>query len=97
MHLASEVSSTTPSNQENSSSSQRNGGNSTSNGNSSSAPQPLTAETLAERTIDSLMAEHPGELVRTGSPHIVSCFLCVLGLLRLKFGECWVDLLLRFF
>lgn len=32
----------------------------------------LTAESLAERTIDGLLAEHPGELVRTGSPHIVS-------------------------
>lgn len=32
----------------------------------------LTAQELAERTIDSLLAEHPGELVRTGSPHIVN-------------------------
>lgn len=32
----------------------------------------LSAQELAERTIDSLLAEHPGELVRTGSPHIVS-------------------------
>ncbi len=70
MHLASEVTSTSG-NQENSVGNQRNG--STSNGSVSDVSnQPLTAESLAERTIDSLMAEHPGELVRTGSPHIVS-------------------------
>lgn len=36
----------------------------------------MTAETLAERTIDGLLAEHPGELIRTGSPHIVSVCMC---------------------
>ncbi|KAK4873556.1 hypothetical protein RN001_012916 [Aquatica leii] len=35
----------------------------------------LTAEILAERTLDGLMAEHPGELVRTGSPHVVCTVL----------------------
>ncbi|XP_073977574.1 uncharacterized protein [Rhodnius prolixus] len=35
----------------------------------------LTAELLAERTIESLLAEHPGELVRTGSPHVVCTVL----------------------
>lgn len=35
----------------------------------------LSAETLAERTLDGLLAEHPGELVRTGSPHVVCTVL----------------------
>ncbi|XP_050295629.1 runt-related transcription factor 3-like [Anthonomus grandis grandis] len=35
----------------------------------------LTADMLAERTIDGLLAEHPGELVRTGSPHVVCTVL----------------------
>ncbi|EEB14887.1 runx1, putative [Pediculus humanus corporis] len=35
----------------------------------------LTAEALAERTLDGLLAEHPGELVRTGSPHLVCTML----------------------
>lgn len=64
MHLASEVSSTTnPGQLENT-----NGQNKSSN----NSMGPLTAENLAERTLDGLMADHPGELVRTGSPHIVS-------------------------
>lgn len=46
-----------------------NGGNNSSGG--SSALAPLTAENFAERTIDGLLAEHPGELVRTGCPHVV--------------------------
>lgn len=41
----------------------------------------LTAQELAERTIDSLLAEHPGELVRTGSPHIVISFFSYSTLL----------------
>lgn len=51
--------------------------NTSTNGGSSSNPRdsPLTAENLAERTIDSLIAEHPGELTRTGSPHIVCTVL----------------------
>lgn len=80
MHLASEVSSTTNNGSSDTGPSVltmhngNNGNNSngsntkSTNNNVSSA---LTAETLAERTLDSLMAEHPGELVRTGSPHIV--------------------------
>nr|CAD7427310.1 unnamed protein product [Timema monikensis] len=35
----------------------------------------LTADVLAERTLDGLLAEHPGELVRTGSPHLVCTVL----------------------
>ncbi|BES87198.1 Runt domain [Nesidiocoris tenuis] len=31
----------------------------------------ISAELLAERTIEGLLADHPGELVRTGSPHVV--------------------------
>lgn len=57
-----------------------NNNNNSSSGNTSSRKENdvktiggmLTAESLAERTIDGLLAEHPGELVRTGSPHIVS-------------------------
>jgi runt-related transcription factor len=51
--------------------------NTSTNGGSSSNPRdsPLTAENLAERTIDSLISEHPGELTRTGSPHIVCTVL----------------------
>lgn len=67
MHLASEVSSTT-----NPTMDSVNRNTTTNESPKESVQQPLTAETLAERTIDSLMAEHPNELVRTGSPHIVS-------------------------
>ncbi|XP_076182278.1 uncharacterized protein LOC143154234 isoform X1 [Ptiloglossa arizonensis] len=35
----------------------------------------LTADLLAERTLDGLFAEHPGELIRTGSPHVVCTVL----------------------
>ncbi|XP_051155806.1 uncharacterized protein LOC127278244 [Leptopilina boulardi] len=35
----------------------------------------LTADLLAERTLDGLLAEHPGELVRTGCPHLVCTVL----------------------
>lgn len=35
----------------------------------------LKADVLAERTLDSLLAEHPGELVRTGCPHVVCTVL----------------------
>lgn len=35
----------------------------------------LTADILAERTLDGLLAEHPGELVRTGCPHLVCTVL----------------------
>ncbi|XP_050450121.1 uncharacterized protein LOC126850812 [Cataglyphis hispanica] len=35
----------------------------------------LTADLLAERTLDGLLAEHPGELIRTGSPHVVCTVL----------------------
>lgn len=62
MHLSSEVSSTT------------NGlgheAPSSSYGNALQS-QPLTAELLAERTLEGLLADHPGELVKTGSPHVV--------------------------
>lgn len=79
MHISSEVTSTTaPSEQignsgatnqhRNSTANSTNGGSATT---ASGRESPLTAENLAERTIDSLIAEHPGELTRTGSPHIV--------------------------
>lgn len=32
----------------------------------------LTPENFIERTVDGLLAEHPGELIKTGSPHVVS-------------------------
>ncbi|KAK9507099.1 hypothetical protein O3M35_008915 [Rhynocoris fuscipes] len=31
----------------------------------------MTSDILAERTLGDFLAEHPGELVRTGSPHFV--------------------------
>ncbi|XP_047503133.1 runt-related transcription factor 2 [Pieris napi] len=37
--------------------------------------QPLTAELLAERTLEGLLADHPGELVKTGCPHVVCTVL----------------------
>lgn len=49
-----------------------NNNNNNENGKKNDNKDVLTAETLAERTIDSLLAEHPGELVRTGCPHVVS-------------------------
>lgn len=80
MHLASEVSSTT--NQPSVDVAAMNNNNNTSKNNntkndsSHTSSGLLTAETLAERTLDGLLAEHPGELVRTGSPHIVSLNYC---------------------
>uniref|UniRef100_A0A336M309 CSON008725 protein n=1 Tax=Culicoides sonorensis TaxID=179676 RepID=A0A336M309_CULSO len=82
MHLASEVTSTTtnsntekpsngPATNNNNNNSTSNNNNNSTNSNSSNANSPLTAENLAERTIDSLLAEHPGELVKTGCPHVV--------------------------
>ncbi|XP_034951507.1 uncharacterized protein [Chelonus insularis] len=35
----------------------------------------LTADLLAKRALDGLLAEHPGELVQTGSPHVVCTVL----------------------
>lgn len=80
MHILSEVSSTTNSGGsggggETMHSRGNGGGKSSSQNNSksnSNALAPLTAENFAERTIDGLLAEHPGELVRTGCPHVVS-------------------------
>lgn len=74
MHLASEVVTSTtsqPPNDGNSNKTSNNSSNNNNVNNNSSGMGPLTAETLAERTLDGLLAEHPGELVRTGSPHIV--------------------------
>ncbi|XP_005177045.1 segmentation protein Runt [Musca domestica] len=52
-----------------------NNNNNSSNGTASKKPVDtspyLTPENLIERTVDVLLAEHPGELVKTGSPHIV--------------------------
>lgn len=71
MHLASEVSSTT--NQPSVDAAAMNNNSTSKNNNTKNDSSGLlTAETLAERTLDGLLAEHPGELVRTGSPHIVS-------------------------
>lgn len=81
MHVASEVTSTTataPVEKSNSSSQKTSSSNSSNGGSATVAnprDSPLTAENLAERTIDSLIAEHPGELTRTGSPHIVCTIL----------------------
>lgn len=80
MHLATEVTSTT--NHQLSTSSSMDTKNSTNENNNQTKTDSakannngfLTAQELAERTIDSLLAEHPGELVRTGSPHIVIFF-----------------------
>lgn len=88
MHLATEVSSTTNfqgtidsvpvmnSTKTNTNHTNGNANNSNSTNsnsiNNSNNNNVLTAETLAERTLESLLAEHPGELTRTGSPHIVS-------------------------
>lgn len=66
MHLSSEVSSTT-----NGLGHEAPSSSYASNGLPS---QPLTAELLAERTLEGLLADHPGELVKTGSPHVVSIF-----------------------
>ncbi|XP_013189687.2 runt-related transcription factor 3 [Amyelois transitella] len=64
MHLSSEVSSTT------------NGLGHEAPSSSYGLPsQPLTAELLAERTLEGLLADHPGELVKTGSPHVVCTVL----------------------
>lgn len=79
MHLASEVTSTTNQppmdnssiNNNSKNLNNNNSNNTNNNNNNSSGLGILTAETLAERTLDGLLAEHPGELVRTGSPHIV--------------------------
>ncbi|XP_054269643.1 runt-related transcription factor 1-like isoform X1 [Macrosteles quadrilineatus] len=35
----------------------------------------MSADILAERTLDGILSEHPGELVRTGSPHVVCTVL----------------------
>ncbi|XP_037939399.1 uncharacterized protein LOC119672423 [Teleopsis dalmanni] len=87
MHISSEVSSTTnhqqtPTkrvsnsvNSENSNGNNNNNNNNNTNNNNSKKPVDvspyLTPENLFERTVDVLLAEHPGELVKTGSPHIV--------------------------
>ncbi|XP_050682292.1 runt-related transcription factor 3 [Leptidea sinapis] len=66
MHLSSEVTSTT----------NGLGHEAPSSSYGGSLPsQPLTAELLAERTLEGLLADHPGELVKTGSPHVVCTVL----------------------
>ncbi|XP_014227448.1 mucin-19-like [Trichogramma pretiosum] len=49
--------------------------NSAATPTSSQSDYALTADLLAERTLDGLLAEHPGELIRTGSPHVVCTVL----------------------
>ncbi|XP_049875705.1 runt-related transcription factor 1 [Pectinophora gossypiella] len=67
MHLSSEVTSTT--------SGLGHEAPSSSYGAGGLPSQPLTAELLAERTLEGLLADHPGELVKTGSPHVVCTVL----------------------
>ncbi|XP_017073837.1 myosin-G heavy chain [Drosophila eugracilis] len=73
---------TSTTNNNNSSSNNNNNNNNTSttnnnNNNNNVKTKPvdtspyLTPENLIERTVDVLLAEHPGELVKTGSPHVV--------------------------
>lgn len=81
MHLATEVTSTTnhqvssldtktASNNNNNGNGSQNKNDSTKNGNNNNGIP--SVQELADRTIDALLSEHPGELVRTGSPHIVN-------------------------
>lgn len=78
MHLATEVTSTTNHQIQSMDTKSTKNNNNDNNQNSKSDTTKssnngfLTAQELAERTIDNLLAEHPGELMRTGSPHIVS-------------------------
>ncbi|XP_063365488.1 runt-related transcription factor 1-like [Cydia amplana] len=65
MHLSSEVTSTTSGL----------GHEAPSSSYGALPSQPLTAELLAERTLEGLLADHPGELVKTGSPHVVCTVL----------------------
>ncbi|XP_073961500.1 RUNX family transcription factor Runt related B isoform X2 [Choristoneura fumiferana] len=65
MHLSSEVTSTTSGV----------GHEAPSSSYGALPSQPLTAELLAERTLEGLLADHPGELVKTGSPHVVCTVL----------------------
>ncbi|KAG8234281.1 hypothetical protein J437_LFUL006526 [Ladona fulva] len=41
----------------------------------SSSSGPTTVDNLAERALNEILSEHPGELVRTGSPHFVCTVL----------------------
>lgn len=103
MHLATEVTSTTnlqvppestpvmhsnktSSNHTNgSANSANNNNNNHTNSNNSNL---LTAENLAERTLEGLLAEHPGELTRTGSPHIVSVHSCIFSYMNMMNTLC---------
>ncbi|XP_034487870.1 mediator of RNA polymerase II transcription subunit 1 [Drosophila innubila] len=62
-------------NNNNNNTNSNNNNNNNSNSNTKSKPVDtspyLTPENLIERTVDVLLAEHPGELVKTGSPHVV--------------------------
>lgn len=83
MHLATEVSSTTnhqlPSmdtktasnNSTNATSGQNKNDSNKTNNNNNNNNGFSSIQELADRAIDGLLAEHPGELIRTGSPHIV--------------------------
>lgn len=66
---ASEINSTTKINTNDTNGMSGNNNNNTTNKTNNNI---LTAEKLAEHTLEGLLAEHPGELTRTGSPHIVS-------------------------
>lgn len=45
----------------------------------------LTPENFIERTVDGVLAEHPGELIKTGSPHVVSEYYFYLKCGRFPF------------
>lgn len=91
MHLATEVSSTTNhqvssldtktvSNNNNNGNGSQNKNDSNKNGNNTTNNNGFpTVQELADRTIDALLAEHPGELIRTGSPHIVNIDKCIFS------------------
>lgn len=69
-------------------SSNSSGNTNSNNGNTNSNSGAVTAESIVDRTIDALLAEHPGELVRTGCPHVVgvhSLFFCLLIFVLVSF------------
>jgi runt-related transcription factor len=67
MHLANNETNTTTTSNNNT-----NNNNSTNNNNNSDA---ITVENFAERALTEILAERPGELVRTGSPFFVCTVL----------------------
>jgi runt-related transcription factor len=79
---------TTASNNNSSNNSSTNNGSTNNNSSSNNSNQPptpeqilqetytkMTSDILAERTLGDFMSEHPGELIRTGSPLFVCTVL----------------------